>query len=142
MQQNFKVNQDKSNNPLKIGTAQKKLLFVFCYYVVLSIVALTTFTVFTRDTPLLLNAVQRYFFCEQSGHNSSNPCDLGKFEKLTSTEGITLAFVLLMMFSMVNLIYIVSIEEIKNLSTSRFVKKKSFNSNSRSIENSSKFTAH
>ena len=108
---------------------------------VLSIVALTSFTVITKNTTLVVNGIQRYLFCEQSGHNSSNPCDFKEVEKLTNPIGLTLAFILLMMFSMVNLIYIVSIEELKKLWRSSFVKKKSFSSNNRITENSSTVTA-
>ena len=119
------VKVKKSSNPFQFGTAQKKLLIVFCYYVVLCVVALTSYTVTTKNTPIMVKSAKKHFFCEQSGHDPNEPCSRSEFEKLTNASGITLSYTLLMaVFPAVNLVYVVNIRELKELWKKCFAKKK------------------
>ena len=127
IQRNVNVKIDKSTIPLKLDTAQKKLLIVFCYYVVLTVIALTSFTLATRNTGVIVNSAKRYFLCEQNGHDPSEPCSRSELERLMNPTGITLSFILAMaLFPVVNLVYIVNIQELKELWRKCLVKMSSF----------------
>ena len=103
---------------------------------VLSVVALTTFTLATKNTLIIVNSAQQYFFCELSGHDPSNPCNRSEFEKLTNPSVTTLSYILMMaLFPVVNLVYIVNIEELKQLWRKCLAKKKNVRFNSSSAEN-------
>ena len=112
-----------SNNPFEFGTAEKKLLFVFFYYVLLSVVAITSFALGTRNASPFVKNIQRYFFCEQSGHDPNNPCSRSEFEKLSNPSITTLSYILLAIFPVINLVFVVNIQELKQ-SWRRLLKKK------------------
>lgn len=97
----------------KIGTAERKLLIVFCYYVLLAAIALTTFTLSIKDTSEITEHLINYFSCERDGHNSSNPCSRSELEALNNPTLTTLSYVLLGLFPVVNLVYAVNIDELK-----------------------------
>ena len=88
---------------------------MFCYYVALAAIALTSFTLSTRNAPLFVKTVQRYFFCEHGGHNPSKPCIRSDFEKLAYPSVSTLSFICLALYPVVNLLYAVNIQELKDL---------------------------
>ena len=91
-------------------------MIVFFYYVVLAVEALTTFTIATRDSPLFAENLLNFFSCEQRGHNPDRPCTRD-FEKYNLPVLTTLAYILLGVFPVVNLIYAVNIQELKALCT-------------------------
>lgn len=104
----------ESNNPFKFGTAEKKLLVVFCYYIILATVALTTFTVVTRNASNYIKNIQRYFLCEQGGYDPNNPCS-HDFRRQSYPSLTTLSYVLLGLFPVVNLIYAINLKEMKEI---------------------------
>ena len=128
IQQNVKFKFNKSSNPFKFGTAEKKLIAVFCYYMVLAVVALTAFTLSTRNNALFARDVQVYFFCEQSGHNPSSPCSRSFIGELTYPSVTTSSYILLAISPVVNLVYAVDIQELKQLWKNSFVIKRSISS--------------
>ena len=99
----------------KFGTAEKKLLIVFCYYVVLTVFALTAFTMFTRNAPRLVSSIQRYFICERRGHDPNNPCSRSGIADGNNHFMDTLSFLLVAFFPVVNLVYAVNVRELKEL---------------------------
>ena len=77
---------------------------------VLCVVALTSYTVMTKNTPVMVKSAKKNFFCGQSGHDLNELCSRSEFEKLTNALGITLSYTLLMaVFPTVNLVYVVNI---------------------------------
>ena len=100
---------------------------MFCYYVVLATITLIAFTLATRNAPIFVKKVQRYFFCEQGGHNPSNPCIRSDFEKHLYPSVATLSFISLSLYPVVNLLYAANFQKIKELcgkrskNTRRFV---------------------
>ena len=95
------------------GTAEKKLLVVLCYYVILATESLTAFTLSTRNAPRILEEVEKYFFCEQGGRDPNNLCSRSEIERLTTPSLSTLSYVLLGLLPLVNLFFIANIHEIK-----------------------------
>ena len=107
----LKVKED-SQSPFKFGTAEKKLLVVFCYYVLLSSEALMAFTLSTKNASQHIRNIQLYFLCEQGGYNSSNPCSRDYLAN--SYPSVTaLSYILLGLFPVVNLIYATNFQELK-----------------------------
>ena len=89
-------------------------MIVFCYYILLAVVALTTFTIATRNGGLAITRIFEYFTCEQEGHIPGK-CDekRSRFQELSNPAWTTMSYILLGMFPMVNLIYAVNIQELK-----------------------------
>jgi len=104
-----------SKHPFKVGAAERKILIIFCYYVLLGVIALTTFTVTTRNATLLADTVADYWQCEIAGVDPENSCDKLRdlFEALTYPGLTSISSFLLGIFPAVNLIFAVNIEEIK-----------------------------
>ena len=115
MQQHGLIKTNQSKHPFKIGTAERKLLIIFCYYVLLNTIALTTFTVTTRNVGQFAAAVVDYWCCELTGVNSENPCDelRASFRELANPVIATFSYVLLGIFPAVNLVFVVNLSELK-----------------------------
>ena len=96
-------------------TAEKKLVVVFCYYVVIAVFTLTSFTLLTRNSTQFVSSVEQNFLCEQGGHNPSNPCSLSDIESLSYPAVNTLTYILIALLPFVNLLYTVNIQELKEL---------------------------
>ncbi len=104
----------------KFGAAEKKLILVFCYYIILSSIALTAFTLSTRNAPFIVRNIGLYFLCEQSGHDPAHPC-IRDHHQYSYQYLSTLSYVLLSLFPVVNLIFTINLKELKD-----FLKKVNF----------------
>ena len=104
-----------SKQPFKIGTAERKVLIIFCYYVLLFVIALTTFTDFTRTFTGLGTKLAEYWQCELSGVDSENACDEMKtsFHVPGLTALSSISYILLGLLPAVNLIFAVNINELR-----------------------------
>ena len=96
-----------------IGSAERKLLIILCYYVLLVVISLTGFTVSLRSSGLYISALLQYMHCEATGVDPENPCNRAPFEEQTYPALTTLAYVLLWIFPAVNLIFAINISELK-----------------------------
>jgi len=104
-----------SKHSFKVGAAARKILIIFCYYVLLGVIVLTTFTITTQNATLLADAVADYWQCEITGVEPENSCDRLRdlLEALTYPGLTAVSYILLGIFPAVNLIFAVNIEEIK-----------------------------
>ena len=102
-----------STHPFQIGTAERKLLIILCYYVLLAIVALTGVSIPLRNAEPLANALIEYWQCEAAGIDPDNPCSRASIEQQSNPALITISYVLLWLFPAVNLIFAVNIKEIR-----------------------------
>lgn len=109
----FKANKPSSRSSFRIGTAERKVLIVFCYYMVLAVVALTTFTISTRNDEVAIRIIAKHFICEQSGFDPEGSCDRSRVEEQGNPVWTTMSYILLGIFPIVNLIYAVNIQELK-----------------------------
>ena len=105
----FRVKHSK--NLLNIETAERKILIVFGYYVILAVFSLITFTITTRNVDELSSELLKYFLCERSAPDT--PCSREEFEKLSQPVLTSIVYVLLGLFPLVNLSFIVNIREVK-----------------------------
>lgn len=88
--------------------AERKILIVLCYYVVVASFSLTQYTVVIRNLDAFAIQLEQYFVCELSGHDPSNPCDRNKFRQLSNPGVTTATFILLGLFPLFNLIYVLN----------------------------------
>ena len=94
-----------------IGTAERKILIVFFYYIVFTVIAVTAYTLNSRDADKLKEGLVKYFLCESTG--PENPCDTSAYRAYVHTEIAALAYVLLGFFPAALLIFVVSIKDMK-----------------------------
>ena len=113
MQQHGLFSSKNTKSSMKIGAAERKLLIVFCYYVLLAVISLSAFTLATKNLPKTVRLFAEYFNCERNGHNTSDPCSRLEFERLNNATLASFAYILLGLFPIVNLIYAVNIQELK-----------------------------
>ena len=103
----------KSKDVFQIGAAERKILITFCYYVLLTVVTLTSFTIATRNSELLAEHLLNYFACEGRGNDPNNPCDRNTFRQLTYPWLTAVSIVLIHMLPAINLVYALNIKELK-----------------------------
>ena len=115
LQQQGLLRMKLSKQPFKIGTAERKVLIIFCYYVLLVVVALTAFTDFARTFTSLGAEVAEYWQCELSGAGSENACGERKasFRAPGYTALSSISYILLGLLPAVNLIFAVNISELQ-----------------------------
>ena len=122
-QKNIKNSRNKtSSSPFTFGTTEKKLLIIFLYYLVAAVVNLTVLTLFTRNTLAIAKNIQNYFLCERGSFNPSNPCSLPN-GIYNYPFGSSLGHILLSLLPIVNLIYAININELKEMWGKMFSRK-------------------
>ena len=104
-----------SKQPFKIGTAERKVLIIFCYYVLLFVIALTAFTDFTRNSTGIAAEIEEHWRCELSGVDSENACNERKasFEAPGYTALSSISYILMGLLPAVNLTFAVNISELR-----------------------------
>ena len=107
----FRIKLSKS--PFKIDTAEKKILIIFCYYIILGVIGLVTFTFATRNDDRILEEIAGYFTCELPGIDPLNPCDRSRYQALLDPELNCFSYILLGLFPVVNLIFAVNADKLK-----------------------------
>ena len=95
--------------------AERKVLIIFCYNIMVVAIALIAFSVTTRNGVQFAAAVTNYWRCELTGVDPENPCD----ELKASLEGLlfpvltSFAYILAGISPAVNLVFVVNISELK-----------------------------
>ena len=95
--------------------AERKIVIIFCYYVLLVVIALIAFSATTRNGVRFAAALADYWRCELTGVDPENPCD----ELRASLEGLSFpvltscSYILLGISPAVHLVFAVNISELK-----------------------------
>ena len=97
----------------KLKTVERKILVILCYYVLLGAIALTSYTLSTRNVEEFIKGVSHYFLCESPGMDPDSPCDRSGFENFSYPILTLFGYILLGLFPAVNLIFAVDIRELK-----------------------------
>jgi len=92
---------------------EMKVLIILFYYILLGVCSLTTFSVTSRNMQLFTSGLVSYFLCESTGTNDGKVCDRTAFEQFSNPIPAALSFILLGLYPVVNLIYVVNIQELK-----------------------------
>ena len=102
---------------LRISTAEKKLLFSFCYYVVVGIVAMVYFGFATAGAKDFIYAAFILFDCEAVGYLSDkdNNCQdqYNRLHKYSNNWLSTVTFLLLTFAPTVSLMFVFNIKKMK-----------------------------
>lgn len=109
----FKASVTESLAKSKIETAERKLLFVFVYYVFVIVFILLGFSLRVKGRETFLREVMCYFECESRGVDPDNPCDKSGYESDFQLVMTAIAYVLLGVFPLANFIFIVNIRQSK-----------------------------
>lgn len=109
-------------------SSEIKVLIVLCYYIILGVVVLTTFTIAMTDLKTFYHEIMKYFACErqpQFGNNTnstnSSTCDLERVERLINPIPTTFSFILIGIYPAVNLVYAWNLKELREKWKSRQV---------------------
>ena len=110
-----------SKSPMKLGTAEKKIIIVFLYYLVLEVVALVSFVLNSGTSDDFKVSLLYYFGCESEipGH-----CDCYRNSALQFTfSGVSdSAYILFALYPLVNLVYALDFRELKEIISVYFQK--------------------
>lgn len=101
-----------SKSPMKLGTAEKKIIIVFSYYLVLEVVALASFVLNSQTSDEFSYSLSYYFACESK---LPGRCDCYRNSALQFTfSGLSdTAYILFALYPLVNLVYAVEFNELK-----------------------------
>ena len=101
----------------KSGTAERKILIVFIYYVLLAAISLVAFSLSIKSIDQFIAEVLKYFKCESRGVDPDNHCDkyINSYLKHRQVALISMSHILLGLYPVVNLVYVVNIRELKKL---------------------------
>ena len=103
----------QSKSPFKIDTAEKKILIIFCYYVILGVITLTTPTLATKNEQRVAEEITLYFTCESLGAEMNCDSQRSSYQELLNPALNCLSYILLGIFPAINLIFAVNTEELK-----------------------------
>ena len=96
-----------------IRTAQVKVLFVLCYYIVFGVCVLSAYTEFSRTFARFVDELLAYFDCESAG--TGEPCDRSGYLDATNPVLSTASFVLLGLVPVVNLVFVVKFQKVMKI---------------------------
>ena len=103
----------KSSQILKLRSSEFKILLIICYYIVSTVINLTAFADFSRNSDLFQVRLSKYFACEQFGHNPELPCDRKPFEETVSSTLVILSYGFHGTLPLVNLVFTLNKNDIK-----------------------------
>ena len=78
-------------------------------------ISLTGLAIFIRNAGLFEDAIREYWQCEATGVDPENPCNRASFEEMTDPGLIAFAQIILWIFPAVNLIFVVNINDLKQM---------------------------
>ncbi len=90
------------------------------YYVILAAVAVSGFTIATRNAEKFTTEVVRYFECERKGVDPDNPCNTSGYESIPNIYIAMLSFILVGIYPLINFIYVSNVQELKQHLKNRF----------------------
>ena len=90
-----------------------KVLIILIYYILLGVCTLTTFSVTSRNIQHFTRELVSYFLCESTGLSDGEVCDRTTFEQFSNPIPAALSFIILGLYPVINLIYVVNIQELK-----------------------------
>ena len=97
----------------KAKAVEVRVLIILCYFILLGVSALTTFSVSSQNIQHFTRELISYLLCESTGTTNGKLCDRMAFEQLSNPVPTALSFLLLGLYPVVNLIYVVYIQELK-----------------------------
>ncbi len=87
---------------------------MFFYYVISTVISLTAFSDYVNKADLFQSELIKYLQCELLGHDPLNPCDRSKLESIVIGALAVLSFGFQGMLPVVNLIFTISIQDMRS----------------------------
>ena len=103
----------KSTTTLSLSTAEKKLLIVFSYYILIQVIVFIYFSQTQQVGSKIASEIAAYFVCEQNGQDPSNPCSRSGFENLINPGLAVLAFTVSLLLPVVGFVFVVDCNMLK-----------------------------
>ena len=103
----FTERQSQSKN--KISAAERKILIVFVYDVIVLLLILYGRILDVRDRERFLSEINCYFQCESNGVDHGNLCDKTTYMNLITLTMTTISYILLGLFPLVNFLFIIKL---------------------------------
>lgn len=88
-------------------------MVIFFYFEIFTTFALITFTLNIRSTDEFLQSISELFLCEQGGFNPDNPCTRSDVNRFHYPELSAISQIIFGSFPIVNLIFAINIQDIK-----------------------------
>lgn len=104
----------KEKASLSFSIAEKKLLIVFIYYIIIQVIVFIYFSQSQQVGFQIRTEIARYFQCELNGHDPSNPCSRSGFENLINPALPIMAFTVALLLPIVSFVFVIDYETLKN----------------------------
>ena len=130
IQQHILYKASQLKHPFSFNDTERKLLIVFWFFVVSTVINLTAFSEFARKSDIIGARLNKYLFCELRGHNPANPCDL---EMVVSEVLIILAYFFHGTLPVANLVFVISFQGLRNACSKRRANKSAVTITNRNI---------
>lgn len=108
-----KASQQRSR--LSVSVTERKLMIVFWFFVLSTVINYTAFSEFVRKADLFEAELNKYFICELGGHDRMNPCDRERVERILSEVPVILAYAFSGFLPLANLVFVISFQGVKNI---------------------------
>ncbi len=106
--------QAQAHEPsFSFSTAEKKLLVIFTYYILMQIFSFAFFSLSEQTLDALWTELFHYFICEQNENDPANPCSRSEFERLVYGEIKVPGLILTLAAPIMNFIFVVDYLELK-----------------------------
>ena len=96
----------------RVSTAELKILIVFFYFFIFSVISLTAFTIISQNVTEFVSELTFYFACESQGIQPGRTCERG-FNRVGSEVALIFVYILLGFFPVVSLVYVINYQEMK-----------------------------
>lgn len=119
MKQHVLHKASQLKHPFSISVPEQKLLILFWHFVISTVINLTTFALFARESGVFESSLRKYFTCELGGHDPANPC----VRKTTlSNVLVILSYAFHGSLPLSNLVFVISFQGMKKLCSQARVK--------------------
>lgn len=106
----------------RVNTSELKILIVFLYYVIFSVISLIAFTIGSQNIPEFVSELTFYFACESQGVQPGRMCERG-FNRMDDTVPVIVVYILLGCVPIVSLVYVFNYKDIKKSFSKWFARK-------------------
>ena len=133
MQQHILYKASQLKHPFSFNDTECKLLIVFWFFVVSTVINLTAFSEFARKSDIFEAELKQYFSCELHGHNPADPCDRERVERVLSEVPIILSYFFHGTLPVANLVFVISFQGLRNACSKRRANKSGVTITNRNI---------
>lgn len=94
-----------------MSLAECKILFVVCYYMLITVVAMSGLTIVSWKSHAFVKALFSYFLCQRSGFNPANLCDRDGINQLHHAGLVAVSFIFIGLLPLVNFFFTANFRE-------------------------------